>query len=256
MAVARSTNTTITVDEVETGHLDLAVLGTRPLICNRMAEKARRELLLGGTGRKTTADKAATLKHDPLAEFRASPYLLPAGPALIGVMASAFKGAMMTAALDMPGTRKAQIGRLVYVEGDYVPVYGIPRLMMAVTRSADIAHTPDIRTRAVLLTWAAIVTVTFVAPIMTPRAVANLLAAGGLTAGIGDWRPEKGKGNFGQFRLTTLDDPAFAELIATGGRAAQEAAMDDPEFYDAETAELFAWFGGEADRRGKIRTVA
>ena len=258
MTIKSTTSTEIVVHPIQTESLTFAVLGTTPIILNRLAEKARRELLLPA-GRKTAADKAANLKHDPIVEFRAAPYTLtdPDAPTLLAHMASAFKGAMCTAALDLPGAKKTQIGRLVYVEGQYVPLYGIPDLFMAITRSADINRTPDVRTRAIVDRWAALVTVTYAAPLLNARSITNLLAAAGTICGVGDWRPEKGKGNYGQFTLVDPDDERFQQVIQTGGRAAQEAAMADPHCYDAETEELLGWFDAEIENRGKkLKAVA
>lgn len=240
----------IIVEPIRTQTIKLAVIGESPLILNRMSQKARQELLLP-KGRKTAAEKQANLKHNPLEEFRASPYILKEGPVALAVMSSAFKGAMATAALDLPGTKKSQIGRLVYVESEYVGIYGIPKLFMSVTRTADVNRTPDIRTRAIVPEWAAVVTVTFVVPLLNETAIVNLMNAGGKTAGIGDWRPEKGKGAYGQYRVTTPDDPEFVRILNEGGREAQEAAMEDPECYDSETETMLEWFIEEVGRRGK-----
>jgi hypothetical protein len=239
----------IDVIEVQQGNITLNVLGTSPLICNRMSEKARRELLMPA-GRKTTAEKASSLKHDPITEFRASPYFLPDGPTLIGIMSSAFKGAMATAALDLPGATKAKIGRLVYVEGDYCAVYGTPQLHMSIVRSADMNHTPDVRTRAIIPEWAARVSISYVEPVIKLQSVINLLSAAGITAGVGDWRPEKGKGAYGRFTIVNDDHPDFRRLIATGGRNAQEHAMQSPTAYDSETEELLGWYMDTAKAKG------
>jgi hypothetical protein len=250
--------TSIVVDPIKTESLTFAVLGTTPIILNRLAEKARHELLLPG-GRKTAADKATNLKHDPIAEFRSSPYTLtdPDAPTLLAHMASAIKGAMSTAALDIPGARKAQIGRLAYVEGTHIPIYGIPELFMAITRSADMNRTPDVRTRAIVPRWATTVTVTFTTPLLNSRSITNLLAAAGVICGIGDWRPEKGKGSFGQFTLVDPTDERYQELVTTAGRSVQIEAMANPACYDAETEELLAWFETEVESRGKrLKAVA
>lgn len=242
-------DTEVFVMEVKQGSIEFCVLGTSPLICNRMSEKVKRELLLPA-GKKNSAEKAASAKHDPLEEYRASPYTLDDGPTLIAVLASQFKGALRSAALDMPGAKKAQIGRLTYITGDRIPVYGVPKLMMSVTRSADMNKTPDVRTRAILPQWACQVRVNFVTPILREPAVANLLAASGIYIGIGDWRPEKGSGNYGQFRLVSATDPEYRRIVKEGGRAAQQAALKDPEAYDDETRSLFEWSKTEAQRRG------
>jgi len=89
-----------------------------------------------------------------------------------------------------------------------------------------------------------------VTPQLNAKTVGNLLAAGGLTQGVGDWRPEKGSGNFGQFDLVGPDDPEFNDIIENGGRDVQSRYMDHPAPYDQETEELLDWFYDEAERRG------
>lgn len=143
-------NTEVFISKVEQSRLTFYILGRSPLIFNRMSEKVRQELLLP-SGRKTEATKATTLKHDPLQEYRDSPYrnLSPKAPTRLQLLGSMFKKAMMTAALDIPGAKKSQIGRLLYLVNDRIDLYGRPELFMSVTRSADINRTPDIRTRII-----------------------------------------------------------------------------------------------------------
>lgn len=250
MAVAKAERVTeLTIPRIEQRSARLNVVGTSPLILNRMSRKAEGDLLVGGR-KKNAAEKQATLKHNPLAEFRASPYVLgEEAPTLLGFMASGFKGAMCTAALDLPGTKKAQIGRLVYVVGDYVAVYGKPYLLMSVVRSADINRTPDIRTRVIVPRWACQIDVRYVTSLLSAQAITNLLAAAGVTCGVGDWRPEKGKGSYGQFEVVNDEDPELRELVAVG-RSAQVAAMEAAEPYDAESHELLAYWRDEIARRG------
>lgn len=241
----------VSVLKLETGTVLAAVVGTTPLICNRMSQKTIFELLLP-KGRKNAAEKASTLKHDPLEEFRQSPYTLDdeSQPTLIAMLSTAFKGAIRSAALDMPGASKAQLGRLTFVPGMYTPVYGIPQIMSSIVRSADINRTPDVRTRAVIREWAAIVSITYVQPALKEQSVLNLLASAGVTIGVGDWRPEKGKGDFGQFRIAGSNDEQFQRIVADGGRAAQIEAMKDPVAFDNETEELLSWYETEVKRRG------
>jgi len=241
--------TEIQVMKVEVGELHCYILGRTPLILNRMSEKARGQLLL--PHKKNAAERAGTLKHNPLEEFRASPYLdrNPNGPTLLQHLATAFKGAMRGAALDIPGATKSQIGRLTYIQGEYVSIYGVPKLLMSVTRSADINRTPDIRTRCIVPQWACELTLQFMKPILTPATVGNLLSAAGLTQGVGDWRPEKGSGTYGQFELVAPDDSRWIAVRDAGGRAAQQEAMEHPECYDSETQELLEWFDGQLAKR-------
>lgn len=249
-AKAKQQTEEIDVLEISQGRIECCILGRTPLILNRMSEKARHELLLP-RGRKTAADKAAGLKHHPLEEYRASPYRAQgeAVPTRLLLPATAFKAALRDVALDMPGATKSQLGRLTYVEGDYVPIYGVPRLAMHITRSADMNRTPDVRTRAILPRWGCRVAVVYVRPILREKTVVDLLAAAGLMRGVGDWRPEKGSGNHGQFELVSEDDPRYLEVLRQG-RAAQDAALEEPEAYDAESAELYTWFLDETQRRG------
>ena len=166
------------------------------------------------------------------------------------MLASSFKGALRSAALDIPGANKSQIGRLTYVNGEFTPIYGVPKLFMSIVRSADMNRTPDVRTRAIVPEWACKLSVTYVQPLLRDQAVANLLAAAGISIGVGDWRPEKGAGAYGQFALVSADDADFVRICKTGGRAAQMAAMEDPDCHDEETAELLSWFDKEVKVRG------
>jgi len=250
MASKTTKDEEIQVIKVNEGQIDFYVLGKSPLILNRMSEKAARELLL--PRKKTAADKAANLKHNPPEEYRGSVYRDndPEAPARVLLPATAFKGAMRSAAIDLPGAAKAQIGRLTYVPGDYVHIFGVPKLLCAITRSADMNKTPDVRTRAIVPEWCAKVSVRYVKPLLNDQTVANLLAAAGIIRGVGDGRPEKGWGSYGQFTLVNKDDADFARILKTGGAKAQDAALGQPEAYDAETSELLTWFSTEATRRG------
>jgi len=245
------TSSEIQVIEVVKGQIDFCILGTSPLIMNRMSQKVWHELL-APKGKKNAAEKASSLKHDPIKEFRDSPYIIEnkAAPSLLGILPTAFKGAMLTAALDMPGTKRTQMGRLLTVDWDMQPVYGVPRVFMSITRSADMNKTPDVRTRAILPEWACRLTVTFNKPILREQSVANLLAAAGMQSGVGDWRQEKGSGSFGAFKLVSNDDKDFLRIVKTMGRKAQQEAIDNPIAYNAETEEMLAWFDVEIKRRG------
>ena len=246
---SKSQETEISVAKVDKGIVTCHILGTSPVIMNRMSQKARQELLMP-KGRKTAAEKIGNLKHDPLVEFRASPYVNEGeGPTYLQLLSSMFKKAMMTAALDIPGARKSQIGRLVYVEGDRVDLFGIPKIFLSVTRSADMNRTPDVRSRAILPQWAAIIRIAYVKPMINETSVLNLLSAGGITAGIGDWRVEKGSGSYGQYTLVDSENPEFKKLMDEG-REKQVEALESPEPYDGETKELLGWFGTEVQKRG------
>jgi hypothetical protein len=251
MATRASNTGEIQIIEVNTGTITVAVVGTTPLILNRLSEKAKHELLMPAP-KKTAADKASKLKHNPLEEFASSPERISDdnAPTLLALPSTAFKGAMRTAALDLPGAKKSQIGRLTYIPGTLVGIYGKPMIFSTITRNSDINRTPDVRTRCIIPKWAALLDITFVKPIMREQGIANLLAAAGITVGVGDFRIEKGAGNYGQFKVVGMDDPELLEIVQTGGRSVQQAAMDKPEAYDQSTEELLQWFDVEVRRRG------
>ena len=170
---------------------------------------------------------------------------------------TAFKGALAAAATDMPTTvARAQINRLVWIQGYQVPIWGIPRLNMSVVRSADMNKTPDIRTRAVIDEWASEITLRYAEPMLNPQVVATLLAAAGMIIGVGDFRQEKGKGNNGQFIIVSEDDPAYQRIKTEGNQAAQDEALDNPVCFDADTEELMQWFNEERAKRGSGKAKA
>lgn len=254
MTKIKEKDETIVVAEVQQGRVNAVLVGRTPLLLHRMAQKAWRELLLP-SGRKTSADKAANMKHNPLEEFRGSAHQLADGPTLLGFPAAGVKRAIASAALDMPGSvSKAKIGRLVWVAGEHLAVYGRPQVFMTVVRMADINRTPDVRTLAIVPRWAIPVSVEFVEPLLNPTTILNLLIAAGMYIGIGDGRNEKGKLSYGQFRvISTAEAQGDEEVqqIFSEAREAQTVAMETPEPYNEETSELLSWFDAEVKTRGK-----
>jgi hypothetical protein len=239
----------ISIVPLRRGSVRLRIIGQTPLFQNRMANKAKQQLLVGGQ-RKSKADRAQ-IKHNPLQEYRDSAEILPAGPTALGLRVVAVKAAMATAALETPGLTKTSAQRLIFMPGDHVPLYGTPQLRMDVVRSADINRTPDVRTRCFLPKWGAEVEVQFIVPQLSVISVVSLLCNAGVLVGVGDYRQEKGKGAFGSFRVLGEgeDDDEWDDLVANHGRAAQEAALADPAYADTDTRDLMEFFHAETKRR-------
>lgn len=235
------------------------LLGRSPLLLNSVGDKTRRELLFP-RGTLTKADKANRLKHNPIEEYRASVYRrldTTPGPTRLTFPASAPKLAMGDAALRMPGgVSKTETNQLCWAIGDRIPIWGIPHLRMAVVRMGDIARTPDIRTGAILPEWCSVVEIEYSEPVMTLKAVTDLMAAAGMICGIGDGRPQKGKLSFGQFSIVSEDHPDVRRLMRECGTEAQDAALESPVAYDADTESIFAWFTEEVRRRGKTAQLS
>ncbi len=236
---------------VDKGKTTFYLVGESPFVCNAMSAKVWHDLVFP-PAKKNATEKATTLKHNPMDEFRRSVYRTrdENAPTRIIFPAAAAKRAMATAALELPGVKKAQIGRLCWAVGEYIPLYGVPQVYSAVVKQAGFPPQPDIRTRAILPEWATTVTVEFVTPNLTIKAVSNLLASAGIYIGLGDGRPEKGALSFGRFRVTNADDKDFKRIMREGGRDAQDAAFQSPQMYDVETEELMEWFEAELLRRG------
>lgn len=254
--MAKQAASNIDIIEINTGKVEFCIVGVTPFICESMSYKAMTELLLP-KGRKTAAEKATSLKHDPYAEFKNSVYINKNEdhPTYIDHLATAIKKCIANAALDIPGASKAQLGRLMWVNTERVPIYGEPEIFMSIVRSADMNRTPDVRTRAIIPEWACKFSVSFVQPIINVNSIANLLAGSGLINGLGGWRPQKGSGNYGQFRVCNENDPDFKRITKIG-RAKQIKAMENPAPYDIETEKLLAWYDEEIHRRGvKLKVV-
>jgi len=255
MAKTKETETELHIPALQQASMRLRLIGTTPLFQNRMAEKAKQHLLTG-KGKKTAAEKA-DLKHDPVTEFRSSMERVDAGPTAIGMRVVAVKAAMCTAALETAGITKTSAQRLIFMPGEFAPLYGVPQLRSDVVRSADINRTPDIRTRAFLPKWGVEIDVRFVMPQLSPSGIATLLCNAGIVVGLGDFRQEKGKGSFGAFRVLGADEPdaEWDDLIANHARAAQMEAISNPVYANDETAELMEYFNAEASKRGAKRTM-
>jgi len=252
----QTTENVIVTTEIKEGEVSCWIVGRTEIVLNRLAEKAKHELLFPGA--KNRGSRALGLKHDPFAEFTASAHTISdeSAPTFLAIPAAAPKRAIASAAIDMPGgAKKAQIGRLCWVPGQcgqYLPLYGKPQLFTCIVRTADMNHTPDVRTRVIVPQWAVPLTVKFARPMVNPTVLVNLLTAAGLYIGVGDGRPEKGALTFGQFRVVTQakDDAELTEILKQS-RKSQIAAMKNPECYDDETEELLGWFNLELQKRGK-----
>ncbi len=248
MAVKKA-ETTINVPVLKQGVAKLRIIGTTPLFQNRMANKVLQYLLVGG--KKKTAAEKLDIKHNPLEEYRNSAEIMQDGPTALGLRVTAVKGSMCTAALETPGITKTSAYRLLFVQGDRVPLYGTPQLRMDVVRSADVARTPDIRSRCYLPKWGAEVEIRFITPQLSLSTVVAMLCNAGTIIGVGDFRQEKGKGAFGTFRVIGegQKDSEWDDLVKNHGRKLQLLALETPEYADADTAELMEFYEGEVKRR-------
>ncbi|MGE3645447.1 MAG: hypothetical protein AB7F96_16485 [Beijerinckiaceae bacterium] len=239
--MAKATKTTeVQITALQRGTVRLRIIGTTPMFQNRMPNKVMQILLTGGSkGRPKN-----TIKHDPLAEYRNSAEILPEGPTALGLRVIAVKAAMCTAALETEGITKTAAQRLLFMPGDFFHLYGVPQLRMDVVRSADVARTPDVRTRCYIPKWGAEVNIHFAFPQMSMLTVMTLLNNAGVLVGVGDYRQDKGKGSFGSFRVVAEgeQDDEWDDLVANHGRQPQLEALESPEYANQDTADLMAFY--------------
>lgn len=239
MAIKKA-NEVLQIDALKQGRVTLRLIGTTPFYFNAMSAKAKRSLMIGG-GKKTAAEKRE-IKHNPEQEYRDSVYRQPNGDTLLCFPAPGIKAAMATAALETAGVTKSSVQRLIFLPQQKVNIWGKPQLKMDIVRSADMNKTPDVRTRAFLPRWCAEVDIAFVTPTLSAHSIVSLLSNAGVVCGIGDFRQEKGKGSYGTFAVAGTDDmgdwQGMWDEISAEGRDAQQAALDDPEYADQETADL------------------
>lgn len=248
MAAKKQESVEIEVPRLREGILTCYVRGSTSIIYNAMSAKVKQTLLY--PRKKTAAEKNSTAKHDPISEFRGTMYTAKSGPTLLTFPSVAFKRALASVAIDLGGAKRTQVERLVWALDERIPIWGVPTLRMDITRQADMARTPDVRTRATLAEWACKVRLKYVMPAINETTVVNLLASAGMIRGIGDFRQEKGAGNHGQFELVSADDPDWNRIVAEGGREAQLRAVENPVCYDEESEALLAWWHEENVRRG------
>ncbi len=248
----------ITITKIAMNESRINIIGTSPLVPHAVSAKAKGSLLFPAP-KKNAAERATSMKHEPLEEYREAAYQfvdLDKQPTRLYMPAGAFHGSMSKVAIDMAGAKKAQIGRLTKVLGDKVPIWGIPKLWMTIVRSSDMARTPDVRTLPVLTEWCCTIHVEYVASLIKETSIVNLLAAAGVIVGVGDGRPEKGKLSFGCFRLCNDEDKDFIRIQKTMATKPQDEALLTPDFYDQETEELYLWFEAERKRRSAAPTPA
>jgi hypothetical protein len=215
-----------------------------------MSAKAKQEFLVGG-GKGKSKQERAFLKHNPIQEFRDAAEIILGGPTALGMKVIAVKAAMATAALDTGGVFKTEIQRLLFMPGEMSPLYGTPSLKMDIVRQAGMSKTPDIRTRPFLPKWGVEMEMRYVTPQLNLTSLFNILCNAGVLVGLGDYRQEKGKGNFGSFRVISADDQddEWDDLVTSHGREAQEKALENPAYADSDTEDLMDFFEEEVLRR-------
>lgn len=241
------TSKSINPTPIKQERVTFCVVGLTPLVYHAMSAKVMQELLLP-KGRKTALDKQLNLKHDPYQEYRDSVYRRrpeDEGATTLVLPSRMFKDATAKVAKRVPGGgTTTEMKQLLMAPFENLDLFGVPQIFLCTVRNSDIARTPDVRSRAIVPEWCCRVTFDYVTPQINVKALQTLLAAAGTLNGVGDYRQEKGSGNYGCFKVVSEDDPDFLR-ISGSSRAAQDEALDEPLPYDHETKQLLNWYDEE-----------
>lgn len=253
MATTKKQTTEVRVEKLMRKRIVFHLRGASPLLFNTYSEDVMRNSILPPRTR-TKLERETTLKHNPFVEFRNAAHWLESGsPTLLALPATAFKGSMMDATKDAKGLFSTQVGRNLYVHGQLVPIWGIPKMHMTMVRnkgSRGSKGAPDVRTRIIIEEWATTIDVSYTSPALNRDQVAGLAGRACLTIGVGDGRPGCGKLDFGRSEIVEPNDKDYKRIVRTGGFAPQLRAMEAAEPYNQQTRGLIEWFRSEAEARG------
>lgn len=177
---------------IETIRIDIK--GVTPLIVHAWSEKSKQQM----------REKQPTRKEprNPDQEFENSMYRLPDGGHAMPV--TAFKQASVNGARNYRGITMVQARQAMYFIGDQANP-----LMQRLTVSDPVMRedicrvgigSADLRYRAMYEDWAATLTIRYLPTIITTESIVNLVDAGGVTSGVGEWRQER-NGQFGHYAV-------------------------------------------------------
>lgn len=188
----------VNLPPIDVQHISVSINGLSPLIMHAWSKKAQQMMLDKQTKRARTGREA----KDPDADYEASKYYMEDGKRL-GFPASAFKNAMVRAG-TYTDDKMTFLRGAFYVKGldspDMVHINGEPDPREDMVRVGQ--GTADIRYRAEIRKWDAVLAIDYNARAISAEQVINLVSVAGFSVGIGDWRPEK-DGSYGRFEVTT-----------------------------------------------------
>ena len=182
-----------------------------PLIVSRFDEKSKTQIAEIGKaeqGLKQGGKKKNIV--DPQEQYEKSIYYFSDGKTT-GFPAVAFKAAMVRAAQVVYGrvmTTTKMMFRVIADDPDtgLVKINGEHRMREDMVRVGGIQKVAAPRARAEFPVWSAVITVQFLADVITEEEIIGILNASGFCCGIGEWRPEKASsGSFGMFRVVNAE---------------------------------------------------
>lgn len=195
---AQTKQTKVEIKEFQIKEVVIPIVGITPLIVNRFSEKAERQIEDKLFGR------AKNKKHEirvPQDDFEGAKHRSIEG--WEGFPAAGFKAAMIRGAKMIGMVMKdTQTGFFVKADCDetqLVKIRGEARLRKDHVRVNN--GGADIRYRPEYLQWYAELIIEFNEGVLSIDQIFQLVKAAGYGCGIGEMRPEKGKFNYGRFKL-------------------------------------------------------
>lgn len=190
---------TVEVVEFAIREVTIPITGISPLIVHAWSEKSIKMIA------DKQAGKAKNKKHDirdPESDYQNAKHRSPLG--FEGYPAAGFKAAMIRGAkmigMVMKDTQTAFFIKADCEETQLIKINGESRMRTDMVRVGMGAS--DIRYRPEYPEWTANLTIEFNEGVLSVDQVYQLVKAAGYGCGIGEMRPEKGKFNYGRFKLS------------------------------------------------------
>lgn len=194
----KTKSTSVEILEFQIREVTIPIVGISPLIVHKFSEKATKMI------QDKQAGKAKNKKHDirdPEADYEGAKHKSPLG--WDGFPAAGFKAAMIRGAkmigMVMKDTQTSFFIRADCEETQLVKINGEPRMRTDMVRvgmgSADVRYRPE------YVNWMAELTIEFNSGVLSLDQIYQLVKAAGYGCGVGEMRPEKGKFNYGRFKL-------------------------------------------------------
>jgi hypothetical protein len=194
----KSKTQTVEVVDFSIREVVIPIVGVSPLIVHKWSEKIMRQM------QDKQAGKAKNKKHDirnPEDEYEQAKHISIAG--WDGFPAAGFKAAMIRGAkslgMVMKDTQTSFFVKADCEETQLIRIFGESRMRTDMVRvgmgSADIRYRPEYPD------WYAELTIEFNEGGISIHQIHQLVKAAGYGCGVGEMRPEKGKFNYGRFKL-------------------------------------------------------
>jgi len=188
--------------------ISIPIEGISPLIVSNFSKKSERQIKEAGlaAGLKQGGKKKNIC--DPQEDYENSLYYFADGKTC-GLPARSFKCAMVTAGYRAYGKKMTITRSSFHVIADdpatqLVKINGEHRMREDMVRVGTVNKVASPRYRAEFPVWSAVITIKFLADVITETELVGLLNAAGFTCGVGEWRPEKSaSGSYGMFRVVS-----------------------------------------------------